>query len=182
MGAGRCGSCTAWNALRYATNYEVFHERVEALKDKDERTSQRNLIDVGSHLQMRVWEIQTVQPKFCLYLTRNQEDQITSLIENCEESLRAIYSARFFQPSERVDLREAAKFVINFSRKQFELIDGKRFPNSGFNKFVLNIDRVREFKWKLIWEAIGAEGSFDDSFDCWSRKYNSTDRRGIENY
>jgi len=183
-GTGRCGTCTAYQALSHAKGFTVGHESRAGLSEHHEYPD--NHIEVSSQLVMEIPLLLRKYPgAYWVHLQRERKATVNSLIMNCEESMAA-YSLQWLQrPIAAVDdedselrgrqLRAAASIYYD----NVNAMLSKILPS--FRTYYLPLEYV-DGKWADCWEFLQLTGDFEASQREWSRQYNAAEFRGRDNY
>lgn len=175
VGTGRCGTCSVYQAFGHATNYTVGHERMAGkvpnynLRD--------NHIEIGSPLTIAIPILKRKFPEAkWIHLIRDKGPCVSSLINQCETSMRAYARQWLFmdEVSDKDLYKVAALFYDSVNGTCRDLLAGEDYV-------VLKLSKIQS-RWEQVWNWLGCEGSFEDSLAELKRHYNPSENRGIHNY
>lgn len=183
VGTGRCGTRTFAQACKHVRNYTSGHE-THAQKFIGNLSYPDGHIEVDHHL---AWALPLLREQygagpdaFYVHLLRNRAECVASLSRRHDMDMWAALGCFVLCNRSTPERRaQAAAYYYDSKNAIIDATLGKQSLGRGFvlsgNCLTTYIESLPE-AWPVFWDAIGAQGDYDDSLAECSKRYN----RGLE--
>lgn len=172
LGTGRCGTSTFYQACLHITNYTAGHE--SKARQLGDYAFPKNHIEVASQLVIKAGQLLRDYPTArWIHLIRNRDACIRSLAAQSQHQL-CMFTEHWNQAFQSPILDCAAEFYDVINANITAMLRGQDYR-------VFHLENAPS-QWAEFWHWIGAEGDFNQSVREWQRRYNSSQKRGRDNY
>lgn len=172
---GRSGTCTFYQACRHLTNYTVGHESAAGGIGRLDYPDQH--VEVSCAL---AWEMPLVIRQYpgatwVHLVRRDREACARSLAENMRQNVE-----RWTRRWRRVAV--TGDDLLLAAGSYYDAVNALVASLLPAASLTLVTEDVSRKSWGALWNTIGGQGDFEASLAEWTRRYNTTQRRGRDRW